>query len=148
MVLEEYRTVRGGGGAVTHGRADLWCKIGAAEYTIEAKQGPKLSYPAKPETLVSWADLQLAAASAQCMTDNYGGTNRLAMVFIVPSLREPRADASLTRWMEAIRSFKADLKASYFDLDEPTKTPTARGRFFPGVVLLARLVPQTEPLDE
>jgi len=149
MVLEEYRTVRGGDGSLAPGRADLWCKIGAAEYTVEAKQGPKLSYPAKHETLASWADLQLAAASAQCITDNYGGTNRLAMVFIVPSLRELPTDATLTKWMEAIRSFNADLKASYLDANEPqAKTATAKGRFFPGVVLLARLVPRAEPLDE
>jgi hypothetical protein len=149
MVLEEYRTVRGGDGSRAHGRADLWCKIGEAEYTVEAKQGPKLSYPAKHATLASWAELQLAAASAQCITDNYGGTNRLAMVFIVPRLREPSTDATLRKWIDAIRSFNADLKASYLDVNGPlSKTATARGRFFPGVVLLARLVPRSEPLDE
>lgn len=135
IVLEEYRTLRGGGGPdARRGRTDLWCRLGGDEYTVEAKQGWNLSYPCTPENLIQGANTQLKQAMAQCATDNYGGKNRLAMVFMVPSLLEN--PSNVDKWVQKVEDFRADLKAYYFKLPAPQSTRNQR--YFPGVVLLAR----------
>jgi hypothetical protein len=140
LVLEEYCTTRGSDGPDSGaGRTDLWCRLEGAEYTVEAKQHPKASYPALPRSLGPWATVQLAWASAQCLTDDFGAEKRLAMVFMVPSLlAAPSADA-LDEWIQAISSFPADLKAHYLGADAP-QSPRNH-RYFPGVILLGRMVP-------
>jgi hypothetical protein len=140
VVLEEYCTRRGGNGPdAGTGRTDLWCKLDGEEYTVEAKQDVKLAYPAKPSTLSQWADFQLSLASAQCASDDFGATNRLAMVFMVPSLKSPPTDAALEEWTAVVDGFEADVKAHY--LNAPGIQSPKNSRFFPGVVLLGRLVP-------
>ncbi|MCL2722875.1 MAG: hypothetical protein FWD69_00410 [Polyangiaceae bacterium] len=141
VVLEEYSTVRvddGSRALESHGRVDLWCKIGEADYTIEAKQG----YCKGHKEFNSLAADRLKEASNQCNTDKYPGTYQLAMVFIVPSLKERPTD--MREWVDVVQSFNADLadlKALYLDVEGPqSKMGEAKDRYFPGVVLLARLV--------
>ncbi len=125
----------------TQVQAERTCgdKMGTEEFTVEAKQDVKLSYPGTPKSLGPCASTQLAWASAQCSTDNHGGPNRMAMVFIVPSLKKPPADESFAEWTAAISNFPADLKAHY--LNAPAPQSVKNRRFFPGVILLGRLVP-------
>lgn len=139
VVLEEYRTARGAGGPdAGTGRTDMWCRIADEKYTIEAKQAPKLSYPRKPATLATGAETQLAWAGAQCATDDFGGKNRVAMVFMVPSLIAAPTEVSLTAWVDATASFEADVKAHY--LQVPAIESPVNKRYFPGVILLGRRI--------
>lgn len=138
VVLEEYRTTRSGpvrDGVA--GRADLWCRIASDEYTVEAKQSPKLSYPRRPGTLVRAVETQIKEASVQCASDRHGGSNRLAMVFVVPKLRAIPTNETLSQWVAAVTRFPADAKAYYFDLNA---VQAVNGYYFPGVALLARLL--------
>ncbi len=139
LVLEEYRTRRGGNGPDgTSGRADLWCRYEGSDYTIEAKQDAKMSYPATPASLAPWAAAQLTWASAQCSSDNFGGKTRLALVFMVPSLLAAPTDDVLVALSGAAEQLEADLKATYLKTAAP-RSPI-NGRHFPGVILLGRLV--------
>ncbi len=146
MVLEEYSTAREGQGSESGaGRTDLWCRLGADEFTVEAKQDFKCAYPSKPETLQSRAELQLSWACVQCATDKWGAKSRLALVFMVPSLRLDPTEDSLGRWIDAVEAFRADLKVHYFNI--PAMKSSKTGRFYPGVVLLGRLAPGVEDED-
>jgi hypothetical protein len=142
LVLEEYQTLRQGNGSKAGpGRADLWCKIAGVEYTVEAKQHLTLSYPAAPGSLKRWAEKQLDMAATQCLTDSYGGPNRLAMVFMVPSLLRAPTDESLAAWIDTAGKVDAEIKAWYLDATGP-QSPKHR-RYFPGVILFARIVSAT-----
>jgi hypothetical protein len=140
LVLEEYSTSRVGNGPhAIPGRTDLWCKIGNTEYTVEAKQDEHFAYPAQPETLETRASTQLTWAEAQCATDKYGGPNRIAMAFMVPSLQNEPAKKDMCKWIDAVGRFKeAHMKAYYFKL--PAVQSQINQRFFPGVILLGKLV--------
>lgn len=139
LVLEEYATRRHGGGPlVGAGRTDLWCRIDANDYTIEAKQDVKLSYPATPRSLAARASMQLQTASSQCANDAYGAQNRIAMVFIVPSLNAQPSLPVLDAWINAVTAIDADIKAHYLSTAAPQSAKTMR--FYPGVVLIAKVI--------
>jgi hypothetical protein len=60
------------------------------------------------------------------------------MVFMVPRLREQPTEGDLEAWAKAVATFRADMKA--YDLRTPALRSSTNGRFFPGVILLARIV--------
>lgn len=141
--LEEFTGLRMSGKKKGNGRGDIWVGIGKKSYTIEAKAvwpGSNVDYAIKGAE----AKLSDAATQLRQLHKTYRVGSPVAVCYIIPDLNSKGrfADSETIRefFMKMPRLF-SDLRTAVASLWYEKNPPRHNGRIYPGVVLVARLLP-------
>lgn len=141
--LEEFTGLRMRGKIKGSGRGDIWLGIGKKSYTVEAKAvwpGSNL------ENAINGAEAKLSEAAIQLrqLHKAYRVGQPVAICYIIPALNSKGrfADSATINefFMKMPRQF-SDSRTAVASLWYEKNPPSYNGRIYPGVVLVARLIP-------
>jgi len=141
--LEEFTGLRMSGKKKGSGRGDIWFGIGKKSYTVEAKA----VWPgSNVDNAIKGAEAKLSDAASQLrqLHKAYRVGRPVAVCYIIPDLNSKGrfADSATIRefFMKMPRQF-SDSRTAVASLWYEKNPPRYNGRIYPGVVLVARLLP-------
>jgi hypothetical protein len=141
--LEEFTGLRVNGKKNGSGRGDLWVGIGKKSYTIEAKA----VWPgSNVENAIKGAKAKLSDASSQLrqLHKSYRVGKPLALCYIIPALNRKGKFAgskSIKDFFTEMPKKLSDPRTAVVALWYEQKPPRHSGHIYPGVIVVARILP-------
>jgi len=141
--LEEFTGLRMSGKKKGSGRGDIWVGIGKKSYTIEAKA----VWPgSNVDNAIKGAEAKLSEAAIQLrqLHKTYRVGRPVAICYIIPDLNSKGRfahSATIRDFFMNMPNQLGDSRTAVASLWYEKNAPRYNGRIYPGVVLVARLLP-------
>lgn len=141
--LEEFTGLRMTGRKKGNGRGDIWVGIGRKYFTIEAKA----VWPGgNVENAIKGAEAKLSDASSQLrqLHKTYRLGKPVALCYIIPDLNTKGkfADSkTIKEFFTTMPEKFGDLRTAVASFWYDQKAPCHNGRIYPGVIVVARILP-------